>query len=505
MKVNQRGEGSGCQSSPVVLRTIILMTVGLSLLFSDAAICTGQSPGIQAALSNNQQVGISVGASAAPSKAAKFRPDRILVKPKKGLKAVHLASEHAALGAQVERTFAAIGDVQVVKLPPGLTVEQAINRYQRSGLAEYAEADYEVHAFLSPNDPRYTDGTLWAMHNYCQNGCTPGVDIHAEEAWDIRTSANPIIVAVIDTGVRYTHEDLAANIWSNTCVSCPVDGIVYTNDYYGINAITDTGDPLDDAGHGTHVAGTVGAVGNNGKGVVGVAWNVRIMALKFLDYSGSGYTSDGIKCIDYAIAKGANIINASWGSDYYSSPLRDAVIAARAADIIFVAAAGNWGEDNDIFPQYPASYDVDNIVAVAATDCNDQMPDWSDYGQDTVDLGAPGVDIYSCLNGSDSDYGLDSGTSMAAPHVSGALALLRAQFPELTYSAAISELLATTDPIPSLAGMTVTGGRLNLQKLLLRYADVLDWRDQLRLGDQHCELGVLRQPHELLPSRLCVL
>ena len=388
------------------------------------------------------------------------------MKPKKGAEGLQIASQHSVIGAQVERTFARIGNLQIVKLPPGLSVEKAIEHYQRSGMVEYAEPDYELHVLLTPNDPNYLDGTLWAMNNNGQNGGTPDADIDAPEAWDTRTAANPVIVAVIDTGARYTHEDLAANIWSNTCVSCPVNGVVYNNDYYGINAIANTGDPWDDHFHGTHVSGTIGGVGNNGKGVVGVAWNVRIMALKFLNSSGFGSTSDAIECINYGIVKGAKIMSNSWGGGGYDQALFDAIAAARDADIIFVAAAGNNGSNNDTTPTYPASYALNNILAVAATDRNDLLASFSNYGATSVELGAPGVNIYSTYNTSDSAYNTLSGTSMATPHVSGALALLRAQFPELNYSQAIAELLATVDPIPSLTGKTVTGGRLNLQKLL---------------------------------------
>ena len=447
--------------------------VGDPVAFSVTAGATASASGADgiATLSNNRRTGLSASASAAPpSKSTKYRPDQILVKPVKGVAISQMASRHAALGAQVKHTFAAIGNLQIVKLPAGVSVEQAINHYQRSGLVEYAEPDYEEHALLTPNDPRYTDGTLWAMNNTGQNGGKPDADIDAPEAWTTRTSANPIIVAVIDTGVRYTHEDLAANMWVNPGEiagnGLDDDGDGYVDDVYGINAITHTGDPWDDHFHGTHVSGTIGGVGNNGKGVVGVAWNVRIMACKFLNSGGSGYISDAVTCIDYARSKGAKIMSNSWGGGGFSSALRDAIIAARDADIIFVAAAGNNSSNNDTVPTYPAAYDVDNIVAVAATDRNDLLASFSNYGAASVELGAPGVTIYSCLNGSDSSYGYLDGTSMATPHVSGALAMLRAQFPDLTYSAAIAELLATVDPIPSLTGKTISGGRLNLQKLL---------------------------------------
>jgi subtilisin family serine protease len=380
----------------------------------------------------------------------------VLVKPKKGpAVAAQLAAHHGALGTRVTHRFQLFGDLQVVKLPRGLSVEQAIDHYQRSGLVEYAEPDYEVTVVATPNDPYYLNGTLYGLSK-----------ISAPAAWDVRTSADPIIVAVIDTGVRYTHQDLAANMWVNPCVSCPVNGIVYTNDVYGINAINNTGDPWDDYFHGTHVAGTIGAAGNNGIGISGVGWKVQIMALKFLNSSGSGFTSDAIKCINYGIAKGAKVMSNSWGGGGFSSALRDAIATAASSNVIFVAAAGNSSANNDATAFYPANYNVNNIIAVAATDQNDALASFSNYGLTTVGLGAPGVSIYSCDNSSDTNYRYASGTSMATPHVAGAAALVRAQFPGLAYSNIIYRLLGTTDPITNLATKTVSGGRLNLYKAL---------------------------------------
>lgn len=247
----------------------------------------------------------------------KFRADTILVKPKKNIPPGQLENSHNALGAKATHTFKWIGNLQIVQLSPGQTVEKAIKHYQNSGLVEYAEPDYEMYAVATPNDPSYLNGTLWGLNNTGQNGGTADADIDAPEAWDIRTNANTVIVAVIDTGVRYTHEDLAANMWINTG-EIPGNGIDddadgYVDDVYGINAITNSGDPMDDNGHGTHCSGTIGGVGNNGKGVVGIAWNVRIMACKFLSAGGSGSTSDAIKCIDFARAHGAKVMSNSWG------------------------------------------------------------------------------------------------------------------------------------------------------------------------------------------------
>ncbi|PYK99615.1 MAG: hypothetical protein DME19_08005 [Verrucomicrobia bacterium] len=340
-----------------------------------------------------------------------------------------------------------------------------------SGLVEYAEPDYKLEALLTPNDFRYTDGSLWGLHNTGQFGGVPGADIKAPEAWDVRTAAGNIIVAVIDTGVRYTHEDLADNMWVNPGEipgnGIDDDGDGYVDDVHGINAVNNTGDPNDDHGHGTHVSGTIGALGNNSVGVVGVAWKVQIMACKFLDASGNGFISDAVKCIDYARSKGARIVNASWGStSFESTALHDAIDSLRQAGIIFVAAAGNSREDNGVNPIFPASYDLDNIISVAATTRTDDLAFFSNYGATTVDLGAPGAAIFSCWNGSDSDYKYNDGTSMAAPHVAGTCALLMAQYPNDNYRQIINRVLSGVDHIPSMAGKCVSGGRLNLQKAL---------------------------------------
>jgi len=390
---------------------------------------------------------------------SRFRADRILVRPKADTNLAALANFHAAQKAQVTRTFEGIDNLQIVRLPKGETVPGFIRRYEQSGLVEYAEPDYIVHvAATTPNDPYYTNGTLWGLNNTGQNGGTVDADIDAPEGWDVLTSASNIVVAVLDTGVRYTHEDLAENMWVN-----PNDG------GHGLNVVTngnDSNNPEDDHGHGTMVAGILGAVGNNGKGVVGVAWRVQIMACKFVDNFGYGSTSDAITCLEYARTNGAKIINASWGDYDYSLSLSNAIYSARNAGIIFVAAAGNDLRNTDIIPFYPASYDLDNIVSVAATTRTDDLVSYSNFGVTNVDLAAPGTNIYSTDFLSDSAYSTDEGTSMAAPHVTGTLALMLAKYATETHQQIINRLLSATDPLPALSGKCVTGGRLNFQKAI---------------------------------------
>ncbi|HWH69826.1 MAG TPA: S8 family peptidase, partial [Candidatus Sulfotelmatobacter sp.] len=403
-----------------------------------------------------------------------FHPQRVLVKPRQQAFAnpaavrAGMANLHAALGARSLRTFPQIGDLEVVAIPPARSVDELVQQYRSSPLVEYAELDYEFKAFAVPNDPGFPQ--LWGLQNSGTNGGVVGADIHAPGGWDIRSAAGNVIVAITDTGIRLTHEDLAANLWTNPGEvpgnGRDDDGDGFIDDVHGINVLTGAGDPTDDAGHGTHVAGIIGAMGNNAKGVAGVAWQVQLMALKWLDSTGRGYTSDAIQCLDYARAKGASIVNASWGGPYYSRALYDAIASLRTSGIIFVTAAGNDGMDNGQYFPYPASYPLDNIVSVAASDRTDQLAFFSDYGGVTVGLAAPGQEILSTWYTGDSDYAVLSGTSMAAPHVCGALALLQAQLPTENYLARIYRLYATADPLPGLAGKCLAGGRLNLQRAL---------------------------------------
>jgi len=385
---------------------------------------------------------------------AAFRDDRILIKPKRQTTAAALAAFHRQQHTELLRPVS-FGNIHVLKVGKGETPERLIQKYQQSGLVQYAEPDYRVHLARTPNDPKYLDGTLWALHNTGQNSGVPGADIHAPEGWDTLSTASNVVVALVDSGVRYTHHDLAANMWLN-----PRDGT------HGLNVFTGSNDPGDDNGHGTRIAGILGALGNNDVGVVGVAWGVQIMACKFVDASGSGTVSDAIACIDYARTNGAHIINASWGTYEFSLSLSNAIYDARAADILVVAAAGNESLDNDEIPFYPASFDLDNVVSVAATTRRDELYPWSNTGATTVDLAAPGQEIYSTDYLSDNAYAIDEGTSMAAAYVTGASALLRARYSSESPRQIIDRLLAGVDPLPTLTGRCLSGGRLNLQKAL---------------------------------------
>jgi len=400
-----------------------------------------------------------------------YSPDELIVRFAPKSDRIQLNSQekdgvinNSLAGAKLKREFKIVPGLSVVKLPAGLTVEKAVEKLSKTSGILYAHPNYQVQAFSTfPNDPRFNE--LWGMHNTGQTGGTPDADIDAPEAWDIGTGSSDIVVAVIDTGVDYTHPDLAANIWHNPG-EIPGNGIDddhngFVDDVYGYDFVNNDGDPMDDHFHGTHCAGTIGAVGNNGIGVAGVCWNVKIMALKFLNSGGSGYTEDAIRAVEYSVLMGANLSSNSWGGGGNDQGLKDAIDAAGAAGMLFVAAAGNGsGNNNDIYPTYPASYDSTSIISVMATTNTDQMASFSNYGPTSVDLGASGVSILSCQPGG--GYQLLSGTSMATPHVAGACALLWSLNPGLSNSEVKDILLRTVDP--TLSGLCVSGGRLNLYK-----------------------------------------
>jgi subtilisin family serine protease len=398
-------------------------------------------------------------------------PGRLLLVRADGINEQQIQTWHAFQGLGILKKLRGDRPIHLAELLPGQDAQTIAVRFEESGLFRIVEPDYLIESsVLEPNDPAYVDGELWGLENIGQRNGTADSDIDASDAWDTITSAEDIVVGVIDTGIRYTHVDLRDNMWINpgeiagNGVDDDRNGVI--DDVYGFNGIDGSGDPMDDNGHGTHVSGTIGAVGNNGIGTVGVAWNVKIMGLKFLRASGSGATSDAIKCIGYAREQGVDVINASWGGTGYSSALESAIASLEEVGIIFVAAAGNDNVNIDLFggqsAQYPAALPNPNIITVASTTRNDARSSFSNVGRTSVDLAAPGSRIYSTWFDSDASYHTIDGTSMAAPHVVGAVALLRALRPNAPYQQIISTLYATVDPIPQLADNTVTGGRLNI-------------------------------------------
>ncbi len=423
---------------------------------------------------------VALSALPAPAVNARVRTDRILVKPKERADKNAVAQLHAGLHLTVTHTLLHVHGLQVVQLPPMANQAAILAALNRSGLVEYAEPDYELNVQAVPNDFRYYNQDQWNLTNLGQYGGTVGADIHAAQAWDIINDASSVIVAVIDTGARLTHEDIAPNLWVNpgetgldanghdkATNGIDDDGDGYVDDVHGINTLNGSGVPWDDFGHGTHVSGIIGAATNNNVGIAGIAWKTQLMELKFIDSVGHGSVSDAVICLDYARAHGAKVVSASWGNyNFTSDALHEAITALGEAGIIMVCAAGNNGIDNDSQPLFPASYDNANIISVAATDRTDTRPSFSNYGRTTVDLAAPGNPVFSCWNGSDSDYRNWDGTSMAAPNVTGAVALLLAKYPAESYASIVARVIQNADPVPSYLGMTVSGGRLNVYRAL---------------------------------------
>jgi subtilisin family serine protease len=351
----------------------------------------------------------------------------------------------------------------------------AVAQYLAQPEVEYAEPNYaiELDAFESalppihPSDPRFED--QWALANSGQRGGKQGADISAMHAWMTTTGSDKVVVAVLDSGVDYTHEDLAPNMWKRPASIAPYqdDQLGTIEDEDGYNAIDNAGDPMDENGHGTHCAGIIGAEGGNNVGITGVNWKVRIMPLKFMNAGGFGTTKDAIEAINYVIDRkkaGVNvrIISASWGGTQRSRALQEVIQKAYENDILFVAAAGNSSVNNDRSPHYPSSYP--NVLSVAALDRHDQLAKFSNWGVKSVAVAAPGVDILSTWLGN--SYEEKSGTSMATPVVSGIAALIVAENPRISVDQLKKRLLASTDPIVALKGKTATGGRVNAAKAL---------------------------------------
>jgi len=330
-----------------------------------------------------------------------------------------------------------------------------------------AERDFIYTTMATPNDLLYRD--MWGLHNIGQTNGNTDADIDAPEAWDFTSGNSNVVVAVIDTGVDVSHEDLADNIWFNPGEiagnGIDDDNNGFIDDVNGWDFHNNDNDPDDDVDHGTHCSGTIGGVGNNGIGITGVAWDVSIVPVKFLGPNG-GSTSDAIDAINYTTQLGVQLTSNSWGGGGFSSLLQSAIEDANDANILFVAAAGNDSLDNDIIPQYPAGYDLDGIISVAATTDDDGLSSFSNFGAISVDIGAPGSDILSTTP--NNTYTIFSGTSMATPHVTGVLCLMKSISPELNAIDLKNHLLTNSDSISSLSSITVTGKRLNAATAISR-------------------------------------
>ena len=416
--------------------------------------------------------------------------DHILVRLRPGATETELHRLNRRHGARIRRQLRAPRTYLVALPHPGLnTVPAAVAAYTReTGLVRFAEPDYIVYAATAPDDTHY--GELWGLHNTGQTGGTTDADVDAPEAWDYLTGTRSVLVGVIDTGIDYNHEDLAGNIWSNAAEiagnGLDDDGNGYIDDTRGWDFVNEDNNPMDDHWHGTHCSGVLGAVGNNGLGVVGMAWRVRLIPLKFLNSGGTGATSDAVDAVYYATRKRVRLTNNSWAGDSYSAAMEAALDDAAASNILFVAAADNHGADNDVAPNYPSSYPNANVLAVAATDDDDALASFSNYGATRVDLAAPGNAILSCKLGG--GYQLRNGTSMATAYVSGLCALLATLDPAASYAEIRDAVLDNADPVPALSGKCVTGARMNARTALesfgARLSDVaiLAGRDDAEQG-----------------------
>ncbi len=355
-------------------------------------------------------------------------------------------------------------DTYVVQIAKTDTVEQAMARLRQLDEVEIVEPNYRRFLNLHPNDPMLSSQY---MHEIIQS----------EKAWDLSTGSKTIKIGVIDSGIDSTHPDLRNNLWMNpgedyvngvpgyNGIDDDQDG--YVDNYFGINTVDGTGDTKDDYGHGSHVAGIIGAVGNNGIGVAGVNLSVTMVALKIINDEGYGFITDELEAIDYARKIQVQIANMSYGGYDYSEIEKSAISAAK--DILFIASAGNERNNNDGKPSYPASYSLSNMISVAATDSYDNFATFSNFGIKSVHLAAPGVQIYSTVP--NDAYAYYSGTSMSAPVVTGVAGLILAKTPTLSAVQVKNRILRSTDPISGLKEKVLTGGRVNAFKSLSAVAD----------------------------------
>jgi subtilisin family serine protease len=454
---------------------ISMAAVAVTLLFSSAQV-SAQDAGPS---------GIVVPANTGAAGQA-YDDASVLVRFKSSASVSDRASARAQINGSLRRAYHLVSGLEHVALHGGLDVKQAIGILRRLPFVAYAEPNYAIHLNQQvPNDEYFPE--QWALHNTGQDsmfgvwlGGTPDADVDWPEAW-VAAAGNGAVVAVMDTGIDYRHTDLAANVWENTAEANGVagvddDGNGYVDDIRGWDFVNEDNNPLDGHGHGTHVAGTIAAVGHNNKGVTGVMWGGQVMALKIFDDTGAGFLADALEGLQYAVAMGVRISNNSWGyseilpeevDDHQA--LYDAIAASAANGHLFVAAAGNDAVDTDTLPHYPSSFDLDNIVAVAATDNYDQLAWFSSYGDVSVDLAAPGDYVFSTYKlfaGSIDDYGWLSGTSMSSPHVAGAAGLLLGLQPTWTYQQVRDQILNNVRTLGALAGTSVTGGMLNVHAAL---------------------------------------
>ncbi len=470
-------------------RNNIWVHIGIAAVLISFAAVIGQIDRWRSALRVQDTTSPRVKAPKPPTLArssADTEPE-VLVRFKSGLTVADIKRIASRNNDRVEDEIESVSGLVAIDDLDNANAEDVARQYEAmADYVAYAEPNYEIRLddpvnhndrkrdqapsrLGVPNDPLFNE--QWALNNTGQNGGKANAHLDALKAWAKTQGSSEVVVAVLDTGVDYNHKDLVSNMWirPDNVPEYVDDELGSFDDSRGFDANTNAADPMDDNGHGTHVAGIIGAEGDNGEGIAGINWNVQIMPLKFLGRGGFGSTKNAIEAINYAIDRKKNgvnvrVINASWGSTQRSKALEDAIRAAGDAGILFVAAAGNSSTDNDRRGHYPSNYDLPNVVSVAALDRNDLLATFSNYGAKTVHVAAPGREITSTwLN---DEYREASGTSMAAPQVSGVAALILASEPNLSMSKVRERLMKSVDPIDTLLGKVVVGGRLNAAKAL---------------------------------------
>ncbi|NQY99129.1 MAG: S8 family serine peptidase [Bdellovibrionales bacterium] len=410
-------------------------------------------------------------------------PGEYVVRLKETIATQNVTPLSQILGGEVGERFGLDKNLVVVKRSPLEREDYVVSTLKSNPMVANAEPNFiytidtDEQPTTVPNDPEFN--ALWGLHNTDSrpDGLnSAGIDVDALKAWEITTGSDEVVIAVIDTGVDYTIDDLVPNVWTNDAelngeAGVDDDGNGFVDDIYGMDFANEDSDPMDDHGHGSHCAGTIGASGNNGIGIVGVAQNVKLMGIKFLTARGGGTLEGAIKSIDYATLMGVDVMSNSWGGGGFSEELKNSIIRAKEAGILFTAAAGNSRQNNDARPTYPATYDVDNIVSVAAIDSRGRLASFSSYGATTVDVAAPGVNVLSTTPDGLKSW---SGTSMATPHVSGVAALVLANEPEITMTDLRDRLINTTKPVSAVRGKVASGGIVSAYYALINESAPVD-------------------------------